>query len=373
MSATAIAAMPEIRGATFDDYDRIVELEAAHGMASMQRDDWQRLWLGNPLWSQVGHDWPIGWVMEADDGRLVGSLINIPSRYLLRGRELLCANGRGWVVDADYRGFALALMGEYFGQPNIDLYVNTTVGPSAADVNAALNNRIPRGDFQTFAYFATAYRGLVAKGLRKLRMPCANLFAVPAAGLLRLRDAWRLKSLPHTPAGVTIESLDRFDEQFDRLWVELACRKSNTLLSFRDRATLDWHFASSLRRKETWVLTASRGDQLRGYCILKLQDPDGDFRRMRLIDYQSAEPSIDLLPGLLRAAIKRCRAEGVEVLEHLGCDLTNTAAFERFAPYRRTQACWPFYYRTDDDKLAVELADPNLWEASAYDGDASYD
>ena len=117
---------------TLDDYERIVALEASNNLQSMRRDDWRNLWLANPLWPYLGDDWTIGWLLENADGRLVGSLVNIPSIYQFRGQELLCANGRGWVVDPAYRSFALSLMGEYFGQSDVDLYVNTTVGPNAA-------------------------------------------------------------------------------------------------------------------------------------------------------------------------------------------------------------------------------------------------
>ena len=126
-------------------------LEASQELDVMPRDDWRNLWLNNPLWPRLGNDWPIGWVLEDGGGRLVGSLVNIPTLYTFRGRELVCANGRGWVATPEVRGFALCLMDEYFNQPGADLFINTTVAPNAAPVLA----RCP-----TASLWATSKRSL---------------------------------------------------------------------------------------------------------------------------------------------------------------------------------------------------------------------
>ncbi len=103
---------PRLRPARFDDYPQIQALERANLPEALPADDWRGLWLHNPLWPRLGSDWPIGWVLEADSGRVVGSLCNVPSRYMFRGRERIRANGRAWVVLPEYRGFALLPMAE---------------------------------------------------------------------------------------------------------------------------------------------------------------------------------------------------------------------------------------------------------------------
>src|SRR5262245_58263103 len=131
MITTAKIDPPDLRVATLDDYDRIVPLEKANGMSVMPRSDWEIMWLKNPLWPEFSKSWPIGWVLEDADRRLVGSLVNIPRMYKFRGRDLVCAVGRSWVVEPDYRGFALWLMSEYYDQAGVDLFVNTTVAAVA--------------------------------------------------------------------------------------------------------------------------------------------------------------------------------------------------------------------------------------------------
>lgn len=371
--STVVADFPELRTVTLDEYDRIVELEAANGMSSLRPDDWRNLWLANPIYPRVAHDWPIGWIMENAAGRVVGSLYNVPSLYSFRGADLICANGRGWVVDANYRAFALALMGEYFGQTQCDVFINTTVGPTAAPLISTLSDPIPHGDFTRTAYFATRYVELAAKKLRRLKVPGAALAAHPVAALLRLKDAWRLRPLRQAARSIVVEAATTFDARFDAFWQEYVQENPHKLLAARDSRAMTWHYAASLRRGDLWIYTASRAGLLRGYAVFKVQDPGLGVSRMRMVDYQTLDPQDDLLPGFLDVALRRCHATGIHVLEQLGCDLPKSATFERFAPYRRELPCRPFYYRAVDPQLDAELANPDVWEPSPYDGDASFD
>jgi len=368
-----VTPSPQLRLARFDDYEQIARLESANDLTSLPPDDWRHLWLNNPLWQRLGSRWPIGWVLEDPQGRIVGSLANIPSLYRFQGRDLVCANGRGWVVAPEGRGLGLWLMSEYFGQSGADLFINTTVGLPAEPMIASLSDRIPAGDLQAIAFRPIAYRGFVVKGLRKRRVPLAGLLAYPAAAALRLRDAWSLRSFPSALTGVTIESIASFDDRFDGFWHELADRNPDTLLGVRDAGTLNWHFATPLRLGHLWIFTATRHGCLRAYLLVKRHEQAQPLRRMRVIDFQTLDPQDGLLPGLLRQALDRCAAEGCQVLEHLGCGLPHMRDFDRFAPYRRRLPCWPFYYRAADPALHAQLARPDCWAPSTFDGDASFE
>ena len=373
MSVATLTSTLRLRPTILDEYEQIAHLESSNALGSMPRGDWRNLWVKNPLWQRLGKDWPIGWVLEDARNNIVGSLVNIPSLYRFRGRELICANGRGWVVDPKYRGFALSLMDEYFSQPGADLFVNTTVGPNVPPLMASLSDPIPIGDLQKVAFRAFVFRGFAEKALRRMRMPWATLLSYPAAVALRLKDALLLRSFPATPASVVIEQAAKFDRRFDAFWEELVRQNPDKLLAVRTARTLAWHFSGPLRLGRLWIFTASCNGLMQAYCIVKRQDPSDAVRRMRLVDYQTLDLQEDLLPGLLRHALRKCIAEKFHVLEHVGCGLQKMQSFDRFAPYRRDLPCWPFYYRTPDTKLAAQLARPEVWDPSVYDGDASYD
>jgi hypothetical protein len=367
------AAPPQLRPSRFEDLAQIQALEAAHGMETHPADDWRGLWLANPLWPRLADRWPIGWVFEDAAGRIVGSMTNVPSAYRLGGRELVCANGRAWVVAPEYRAFAVWLMEEYFTQPTADVFINTTVGELGVPAQEAFATRVPVGDWQEMAYFVTGYRGFARKALEKKGVPFAGALAVPAGAALR---AWRMVrgvQRPRPPAGFDFAFADGFDARFDALWEELLRLNPGTLMAVRDRAALAWHFRVPLRRGRLWVVTATRGGLLRGYAVFNRFDGSNGLRRMRLVDVQTAEPAADLLSGLLPPALRRCAADGFYVLDHLGGGLPATAAFDRHAPYRMRMSNWPYYYHAPDPALAAALRDPAAWAPSTYDGDASFE
>jgi hypothetical protein len=348
-------------------------LESAHLQETLADEDWRGLFLDNPLWSRLSDRWPIGWVLEDAVGEVVGSLTNIPSLYRFRGRDLICANGRSWAVAPEYRGFALWLMDEYFNQQGADLFINTTVNGLAAQALSTLAARVPVGDWQTIAYRVTGDRGFARKALEKMGVPLAGALALPAAAALWLRDALVSKRLGAADPSVVIVDADGFDSRFDYFDEELVRQNPDKPLAARDSRTLSWHYAIPMRQGRLWIFTASRNGLLRAWCVLKREDRRQGVRRMRLIDYQTLESGVDLLPSLLRAVVRRCVAEGFYVLEHLGCGLAKTSSLDRCAPYRRKLPAWPYYYHASDPALAAELRKPEVWDPSAFDGDASFD
>src|SRR5579864_3167573 len=118
---SAVSQQVSLRVATFADYDQIMALESAQGLRPRSREDWSRLWLENPLYRELAADWPIGWILEDERGRVVGTIGSIPLQYVFRGRKLIVAAGRAWAVDESHRSVALMLMDTYFSQANVDL------------------------------------------------------------------------------------------------------------------------------------------------------------------------------------------------------------------------------------------------------------
>lgn len=365
----AASAAPTVRVATLADYARISELESRFLPEVVPEAQWRRFFVDNPLWARVGATWPVGWLLVGADDAVVGSLYNIPSLYRWRGRELLCANGRGWVVDPRYRGYALWLMDEYYNQEQADLFVNTTVAEDVMSVQEQYAHRVPRGDWEQLAFRPTHYRAFAAKLLEIKHVPLRPVLAPVCGAGLYLADALRAR-IPAGPGWVEVAEPQCFDERFDALWAEIVAANPDVLLAQRDRATLSWHHAVPASRGHLRIFTASRGDRLRAYCVLQRHPRELGIRSMRLVDFQTAEPDEDLLSPLLRAATRRCATEGQHVVEHLGCGLPKTAGFDRVAPYRLRHN-WSFYYQTSDPELATELRRPETWDPSDYDGDAS--
>src|SRR4051812_45469053 len=82
-------ALPELRLTRLDDYPQIERLESSHNLLPSSADDWRGFLCDHPYRRRIGDDWPIGWVLEDHAGRIVGSIVNIPSVFRFRGRELI--------------------------------------------------------------------------------------------------------------------------------------------------------------------------------------------------------------------------------------------------------------------------------------------
>ena len=169
---------------------RSTDLESVFFPDSLPPAQRRSLFLDNPLWPRLADTWPIGWVLEDATGRIVGSLNNIPSAYLLDGEEVLCANGHCWAVLPEYRGYATMLMDEYFGQEQPDVLVSAKVGSDATAVWSAYAQRVPVGDWSRAAYAITRYRAFARAALRRKQVPdaAAAVVAPAAAVALRLKD-----------------------------------------------------------------------------------------------------------------------------------------------------------------------------------------
>jgi hypothetical protein len=363
---------PNLRVARFEDYPQIEKLESDNSLVTLSHKAWRHIWIDNPLLAQLGDSWPVGWVLE-DAGRIVGSLSNFPTAYVYRGRKLLAATGRAWVVAPEYRGVALWLMDEYFQQSGIDIFLNNTVNTLAVSAFTSMGSlRVPVGDWESAAYWITNYPGFAAAAMRIKGVPLPRLGAVPAGAALKLRDALRKKSFPPAATSVEIAAADGFDSRFDAFWNQLVSQNPDRLLCVRDSPTLTWHFATPMWSGEAWILTASRNGLLRAYGVFKRQDhqPSG-LTRMRLVDYQTLEPENDLLPSLLQHALDRCVREKIHTLEHVGCDLPKMKSLDALAPYRLNLRSWRFYYTAPEPSLNAQLLNPNVWDPSSFDGDAS--
>jgi hypothetical protein len=92
---------------------------------------------------------------------------------------------------------------------------------------------------------------------------------------------------------------------------------------------------------------------------------------MRLVDFQALEGKTELLTPILCQALARCREEGIHMLETIGFAPDKQRVIDSLSPHRRPLSCWRYFYKTVARELAEELKDPNAWDPTCFDGDAS--
>jgi hypothetical protein len=371
MMPPAIAAMPALREASFEDYDAIAALERRNGLKSRSREDWMRFWTENPVYRSLGSAFPIGWVLEDEEsGQVVGTLSNVPLPYTLNGRHILAATGRGWAVDPAYRAFAPLLLDEYFNQ-NADLLLSTTVnGLAEASHTICEQTRVPVGDWSRSCYRIVDYGGFARAALRIKKL--SRVLTPFATVALWAKDRVTGGKLPPRPRAVAVVAGYAFGGAFDAFWKELQAAKAGKLLGVRTREVLQWHFGVQMKAKRARVLTVSRDNRLAAYAVLVRSDHrESGLTRMRLADFQSLSNNPDDTAALIHKAMDICREDSVDAFEIAGSGLPELRAWEAIAPYRRALPAWCYFFHSNDETLMQTLQTPAVWEPSTFDGDSS--
>jgi len=365
------AAPPRFREAAFDDYPQIAALESRYGLHAKSFDEWKHLWVHNPAYYDFRH-WPIGWVCENEQGEIVGSIGNIPLGFEFEGRALVAATSRGLVVAAPYRAYSFPLLSHFFGQKDVDLFINTSVNDKVSRLHELFHAlRVPAGTWDRSSFWITSYHGFASSLLHRKEFSGPRVWSYAVAAGLFARDRLASKRV-RTSDSVQVEFCPEFDERFDHLWTQLRKGGAGRLLADRSRDVLEWHFKHALDKGEAWLLTVSQGGKLTGYGILCRQDnPAFALKRMRLVDFQSLDESQDGLKPLLVFALERCRREGIHMMEAIGFSSEKQRIIDSMNPHCRELSSWRYFYRTNRSSLSASLGEASAWDPTCYDGDSS--
>lgn len=363
-----------IRELSVQDYPRVSALEVKYGLGLKSYEQWSHVWLNNPAYKEVRDHWPLGWVLESEDRQIVGSVGNIPLLYECRGQRMIVATGRGFVVDAPYRGYSLWPLMAFWDQKNAGLCLDTSVNSQASQVSSALGAvHIPAGAWDRNVFWVTNYRGCVSVRLkRKISGKLSFLvgpICVPLAAALFLRDTLAAAALPRLESRLELEYQTAFDDRFNEFWEELKRENPGLLLAVRTREMLDWHFAYARLQNRLWIWTITRNSHLVAYALF-LKTTSFGVTRVSLVDFQAVKGKAALLLPMVSAALERCRREGVHLLENPGLAF-GESGINQLAPHRLRTDSWSFFYKARDNELAQTLKNPGVWAPSLYDGDAS--
>jgi hypothetical protein len=265
----------------------------------------------------------------------------------------------------------LMLLDMVVNQHNVDLYLNNTVTAIAAPALDVFKcPRVPVGVWDESGFWITHYQGFSEQFLTWKKFPLAKPLSYSLAAAAFLKDRLMKTSLRESDVEVT--ACTGFDERFDDFWEDFKRNNPHRLLAVRTREMLDWHYKHALLDDRLWIMTIVDGRRLLAYAIFERQDkPEIGLKRLLLVDFQSLDGTTALLSPLRAYAARKCRDEGIHVLEHRGRWLENEELSESVAPYRRKLSAWSYVYRANDPILAETLKDHRVWAPSLFDGDAS--
>ncbi len=361
-----------IRVARLDDYEPISRLELQYLGENKTQEEWRHLWIDNPVY-QANPDWPIGWVLENDEKRIVGYIGNVPLSYELEGRPLLAATGRAMVVDTDYRGYSLALLERFFKQERVQLFVETTVNGEAIKAHQFFHARpVPTGEWDESIFWITNHQGFVESFLSRKGWQFAKSLSYPISVGLQLKNTLADRAIRARRNGAEIHSCRSFDERFDRFWQQLRCNRSNILLATRSREVLQWHFGTALAQDRALAFTINNGMEIAAYGIFYRQDNAANgLKRMKLADFQALDGRNELLTPILFRALSECSRNGIHILEITGLSPDKKQMMRQLKPYKRELSSWRYFYKTRDKSLGDKLQHAQVWDPSCFDGDAS--
>jgi hypothetical protein len=238
---------------------------------------------------------------------------------------------------------------------------------------AAFNlSRVPVGAWDRSAFWITHCRGFATSWVSMKGLPFARFLSYAVSAALVFKNLSARRALSANRNGFDIDFRDGFDDRFDVFWDALKRKNWHVLLAVRSREVLEWHFKFAMLQNRLWVLTATNASGLTGYSIFCRQDnPTIGLKRIRLVDFQVLNGNRAALLPMLSKALKRCREEGIHMLEHIGFCPEIKKVIENLAPQQRRLPSWLYYYRAHNQVLAGSLANPMVWNPSCFDGDSS--
>jgi hypothetical protein len=356
--------MLRLRAANFEDVHGIGEVQKRNGMGDPDPVVWRSQWEAYPFAAEF-RDVPIGWVLENDQGSLVGVLENVHSFFELGGRPIKGVVAARWAVDQEYRGKSLQLMTTFLRQKGVDLPLIVSAAPTTERLLTAMKiPRIPVPDYATPCFWAVHPRAFAKAALVRRSVPGAALLAWPAGLAMLAGDIFLGRGRGRESS--TVRRLQEFDERFDLLW-ESVKTGATRLRAVRTRAVLEWRFRTELRGGKAAIIVAERGATLLGYAVLVRRSGDDLGMELRdVADIQATGDDPATLRDLLLGSIRIAREQGADAVKFMSGTPAKRAPADALRPYTYRLPIWQLYYRAASE-LSAALSTADKWDISVFD------
>lgn len=367
--------MPIIREAILEDCQSVGALQKKFGIEPDNKDDWERLWVNNPI--KYPHV-PIGWILE-EQGKIVGFLGNVTRRYILEDKIIKAVAARGWVVEPEFRNMTFLLLAKYLNQKNVDILLNSSSNDTAYSVFIKMGSqKIPLDVYGSLLFWITNGKDFFISVAAYLNIPRFLRTALGLTGALftsvplmyvdfKMRK--KLKSLNNRYELNIIEPT-MIGVDFDMLW-QAKKNEKDLFLADRTAELLKWHF--SKKSYNTSIICCYEQGKLVGYLALaKMQNGKTDFLRHVIIDLIALNDAETIIEFLLAAAYNFSRSENTVVLELLGFPDLIRKVVSKMKPLKRKSFPTPFTFKLVNKQLPKEkFENKNNWYPSLFDGDSS--
>jgi hypothetical protein len=365
----------KIREAKFSDYQAITDLKQRWGLTPDPLENWEHLWRRNPALKHMQTGGAIGWVVEAQ-GKIVGYLASISSLYRFGGKTLTAVVGSGFVAEPAYRGHTVRLMGAFYAQKPVDLYLSTTAVEATGKIACAFGcEPMPQENYETVLFWVLRPYPFIQTVLKKLQVKPALSPVLGVLGSIAVRiDTVFRGRRPRRPAkNLTVSEIkvSEITEEFEILWNEKLA-EGTRLLADRSLEFLRWHYSVPQDGAKTSFLCCRKDGQLVGYLVIRDETGGANGSRRSLIaDMLVKQDDPETLKTLMVAAYKHAKRAGSHVLEAQGFPAGMRHQFLQWNPYSRKFPATPFYYKGAAPAMHKTLADGALWYGTPFDGDTT--
>jgi hypothetical protein len=355
--------MVRIRPASFEDAPAIRLLNQRNGMGDLDTVAWREGWEKYPFAAEF-RDVPIGWVLETDQGEVVGNLDNVHLLYEIDGRRIKGAVAGGWVVDPAFRGKSLQLLTAFLRQKSIDLCLVDSAAPATAQILTAMKiARIPLPDYGTPCFWAVRPRGFARAALSRRSISGAAFLAWPAGLAVHARDIFRRSGRGRVMSKV--RRIREFDDRFDDLWHSISTA-STRLRAIRTKAVLEWRFRSELAAGRAAIVVAEHEGKPTGYAVLVRRGGYG-MDLYDVAELQCVGDDASVMKDLLLGSIGIAREDGADAVKFLTGTTSKRSVAEALRPYTYLVPHWQLYYKAATPEIGSLLSAGDVWDLSWFD------
>jgi hypothetical protein len=353
-----------IRTATLADAEAIRQVHQRN-LGDLDTAEWRALWDGYPFSAEF-REVPIGWILEAEGGAVVGCLGNVHMLYDLGGRSIKAAIATAWAVDAEHRSKSLQLMGAFLRQKGVDLCIDGSASSTASRLLSGMKlARIPIPSYEVQCFWAARTRGFAKAVLVRRSIPLAGLLAGPLAVLLNARDS--ILRSGRQGRFSAVHRSGEFDDRFESFWQRLSAGPLR-LRAVRTRAVLEWRFGAQLRNGRATIVTTGQNGTLTGYAVLvRRKSPELGFELYDVADLQAIQDSSTTTRDLLLGAIGIAREDGVDAVKYVTGTPAKRSVVDALRPYTYRLPIWQLYYKVQSPELKAALSTAEAWDFSLFD------
>jgi hypothetical protein len=285
-----------LRPLSFSDLDKIIALKGE----VIKRADWDPAvekiileWLLSGNTAQR-NDYPVGFVLEHDHN-IVGSVVLVPARFLLRGEEVYGCFEIDLMVSEKFRFHGLKLMREVWQSDLFPVVFGTTPNKVSFSIEKALGaTPVPAtGNRYILITDPAEYAGrsYSSKIAARLIAMIGDMFFV--AGKL---------TAPRKREEFEVVEIKVFGEEFDVFFKSIS--GDYACIGYKDSRWLNWRYNEfPFGRRVSYKIVGPEG-KLRGYIVIQYEKISRGATVANILELVTAAQDINALRALIEKAVQ---------------------------------------------------------------------